>query len=72
MDRIVRIVFDAENKLEDHEVIQFRVDEIAEFVRHYCRSVATLHTYVEYHEQSVKMHTEHAKFADAILKGGKL
>lgn len=69
MQKIVDAAFDAENRLEDDETVQFRVGDMAEFVRHYLVIANELAEQINADKHLAGQLIEAAQLSEKTLKG---
>lgn len=69
MQKVIDAAFDAENRLEDDETVQFRVGDMAEFVRHYLVIANELAEQINADKHLAGQLIEAAQLSEKTLKG---
>lgn len=69
MQKVIDNTFDAENRLEPHETVQFTVEDMAAFVRHYCKLRDALQSFIDANKQYVRDSSEATELTEKLLKG---
>jgi hypothetical protein len=69
MQKMIDIAFDAENRLEDGEVVQLPVGELAAFVRHYVALVKRLEAISEDDKLTSGKYASSSESIEKLLKG---
>jgi len=69
MQKIVDAAFDAENRLTDDETVQFRVGDMAEFVRHYLALQEILQRIVDANKEYLRYAQTSIETTEKLLKG---
>lgn len=69
MQKITDIAFDAENRLDNNETVQFRVGDMAEFVRHYLALRGEIENEIISMKNMAGMYIGCAELTEKLLKG---